>query len=477
MTNSKSTKRALFSSALACILCVAMLVSTTFAWFTDNATANVNRIKSGTLQVDLVDKDGRSITDTGLSFVNADESTDILWEPGVTFNTTEFKIKNKGELALKYKLQLNGIDGDADLLRVIDFSVIDSEGTKVALSSFEGNLSANATSGLFRIQGKMDTAADNAYQDKVLEGISITVYATQYTEESDSINNQYDSTAEYAIPVSTESELLNTFENGGSVAFTEDITVSTSVPKVENGVADSRGRNATYIKEDTNIDLGGNTLTLNDNNILTATDGAKVTISNGIITGNCNNLVWSSKGADVTLTNCKIVASNGHGVAARRAEGDSGAYSKLTLNNCTIEAKESCVTAMNGGTVVINGGNYTSADNYVVGTNGTDSYSGNNITINGGTFTGSIVTTGYVACGIYMAHEGDVVTVNGGTFHITNGVGLCARYGAATVSNSVQWNVTGDASNTGKVGAQGAYRAGYTYDGVAGTVNGETNYH
>ena len=35
MTSSKSTKRALISSALAILMCVAMLIGTTFAWFTD----------------------------------------------------------------------------------------------------------------------------------------------------------------------------------------------------------------------------------------------------------------------------------------------------------------------------------------------------------------------------------------------------------------------------------------------------------
>ena len=60
--------------------------------------------------------------------------TDILWEPGVTFNTTEFKVANKGTLALKYKLVVNGVDGDEGLLKVIKFSVI-SEGKAPLLST------------------------------------------------------------------------------------------------------------------------------------------------------------------------------------------------------------------------------------------------------------------------------------------------------------------------------------------------------
>ena len=44
MSNKKATKRALLTSITALAMCVVMLVGTTFAWFTDTATANVNKI-------------------------------------------------------------------------------------------------------------------------------------------------------------------------------------------------------------------------------------------------------------------------------------------------------------------------------------------------------------------------------------------------------------------------------------------------
>ena len=53
MTSSKSTKRALISSALAILMCVAMLIGTTFAWFTDTASTAVNKIQAGNLDVKL----------------------------------------------------------------------------------------------------------------------------------------------------------------------------------------------------------------------------------------------------------------------------------------------------------------------------------------------------------------------------------------------------------------------------------------
>ena len=42
MNNTKSTKRALLLSIMAMLLCVVLLVGTTFAWFTDSASTAVN---------------------------------------------------------------------------------------------------------------------------------------------------------------------------------------------------------------------------------------------------------------------------------------------------------------------------------------------------------------------------------------------------------------------------------------------------
>ena len=55
MSNRKSTKRALLGSVMAMVLCLAMLVGATFAWFTDTASTGVNKIQAGNLDVQLVD--------------------------------------------------------------------------------------------------------------------------------------------------------------------------------------------------------------------------------------------------------------------------------------------------------------------------------------------------------------------------------------------------------------------------------------
>ncbi len=57
MTNSKHTKRALLASVLSVVLCCAMLIGSTFAWFTDSVTSSGNKIQAGNLNIDLLVKD------------------------------------------------------------------------------------------------------------------------------------------------------------------------------------------------------------------------------------------------------------------------------------------------------------------------------------------------------------------------------------------------------------------------------------
>ena len=204
MNNKKTTKRALLSSVMAIVLCLAMLIGTTFAWFTDSASTAVNKIQAGTLKVDIVKEDGvTSIKNESMSFVNKDGSANILWEPGATFMTPAFKIKSTGSLALKYKLTLNGITGDNMLLDVITFSVVKADGTEVALDTFVGHLTPDAAlSDALYIKGHMDEAAGNDYQNKTLEGLGITVVATQDTVENDSFGNDYDAGADVELATS-----------------------------------------------------------------------------------------------------------------------------------------------------------------------------------------------------------------------------------------------------------------------------------
>ena len=127
MTNRKSTKRALLGSIMAMVLCLAMLVGATFAWFTDTASTGVNKIQAGKLDVALEMKDaaGQWVSAEGktLNWVKAAAGEQVLWEPGCTYTLPELRVVNNGNLALKYKLVISGIRGDAELNHVIDWAV------------------------------------------------------------------------------------------------------------------------------------------------------------------------------------------------------------------------------------------------------------------------------------------------------------------------------------------------------------------
>ncbi len=218
MTNRKSTKRALLGSVMAMVLCLAMLVGATFAWFTDTASTGVNKIQAGNLDVQLVDENGNSLEGKTLEFkkaANAAEGEAVLWEPGCTYELPAVYVKNNGKLALKYKVAITGINGSAKLNDVIDWTINDAD------LSADHSLAAGATSEALTIKGHMQESAGNDYMNESIDGIAITVYATQDTVESDSFNNTYDENATY--PVVNVTELKEALTTGGVVAVTKDI--------------------------------------------------------------------------------------------------------------------------------------------------------------------------------------------------------------------------------------------------------------
>ena len=197
MSNTKLTKHALIVSIMAMLLCVAMLVGTTFAWFTDTASTAVNKIQAGTLDVALEMKDasGNWVNAEGQTLswkkaAGAPANEQVLWEPGCTYELPELRIVNKGDLALKYRIVINGIVGNAKLLEVISFTY----GTGININA-EVTLAPNATTEGIIIKGHMDESAGNEYQGLSIDGIGITVVATQVASEFDSFDNQYDKDA------------------------------------------------------------------------------------------------------------------------------------------------------------------------------------------------------------------------------------------------------------------------------------------
>ena len=282
MVNSKTTKRALLTSALAILACVAMLIGTTFAWFTDTASTAVNKIVSGKLDIELQyakawDAETGAPTEWAdaegslLNFRTADGRTEnILWEPGCTYQLPELRLVNHGTLALKYKIVISGIAGDATLNEVIQWNCEQyslQDGKYEAGLGEELSPTQNSIDGIMLpgengdvtapivISGHMREDAGNEYQNLSIDGIAVTVYATQYTHEYDSKDNTYDENAEYP----TAGDALKTaLEKGGSIILGDDIPLSPDVPdKTYSGLVPHMS-----VSKDVDLDLSGKSLSV-----------------------------------------------------------------------------------------------------------------------------------------------------------------------------------------------------------------------
>ena len=306
-----NTKRALLTSVLAIVACVAMLIGSTFAWFTDTAGTGVNKIQAGNLKVDIVGENSDTHVEK-LNFVKAagaEEGEQLLWEPGCRYLTEGFRIANKGNLALKWKAQINMdniVDGKVEsstiakdgksLLDVIDFYVVtstDENAEAIAIEDFTGHLKKDEKSSeVYYIKGVMQTTAGNDYQDLTLDGITITVYATQDTVESDSFDNQYDKDAKYTEVIAA------------GKTFTGKATLSTGITATDpNAIAvKAIGADADVTILDGTFDGGSG----GNNQCIHVRDGATVTIKGGTFTvgGDANgegNSVIESNGGNIII--------------------------------------------------------------------------------------------------------------------------------------------------------------------------------
>ncbi len=314
-----SSKKALFLSVISMVICVSMLIGSTFAWFTDSATANVNTIQAGNLDVELVGKDGKTLTEAlkWVKSAEAPEGEKVLWEPGCKYNLEPFAIKNSGNLALKYKVVISGLTGDATLLEAIDFTVsVDGDAlvakdgestatTAASLNNFEGTLEAGKTTGLITITGKMKETAGNKYKGLSLENISITVYASQLNYESDSTGKDYDKDATY-YPVIDEAGLKNALKAGGNVSVEATLAPAAAIVADKNATLNMNGKTIANITDIWDVEPNswslvsvreGATLTIDGNGTFKAKendcyavdvqdDGCKVVIKSGTFIGN-----------------------------------------------------------------------------------------------------------------------------------------------------------------------------------------------
>ena len=238
MKHSNVTRNALFTSIISLLLCVSMLVGTTFAWFTDEVVSGTNIIAAGNLDIELL-AGGQPVNETTPLFDDV-----ILWEPGAVVYET-LQVANVGSLALQYQMTLNIADENNlnghKLSEVLKFAVVDAADipanatraevlalakAAVAEDNGKGTLSnlyltgellagesANAQTVVIFWE---PTDRDNDYNanngQKTSDGqplyikFGIKLQATQLMHEYDSFGNDYDGQANI-VPMATVNDL------------------------------------------------------------------------------------------------------------------------------------------------------------------------------------------------------------------------------------------------------------------------------
>ena len=498
MTSSKSTKRALLTSALALLMCVTMLVGATFAWFTDTASTGVNKIQAGNLKMEVTYKNT-----AGGSFEKVNKETPVfnnnaLWEPGHV-EYVVLKVRNAGSLALKYKLGINiasetgstSVDGNAfNLSDYIRFAVLDGDQSSLGrddLVAAAGNgaaLNAGYTAENHLLAGTnnsekvvtlvvwMPTTVGNEANHKTEVtapsiDLGISVAATQDTVEKDSFDNTYDKDAVYPIvAMDTLQELINNAAEPVSAKLEGNIAGSLTVPQGKEVTLDLNG--FTLTGGDSHAILNRGTLCIKDSsgngkivaskaNTSALRNAAVCVIEGGTFTradGEDNKWHTVENFGTMTFNGGKVIAEDGQSFAIVNGwnyinPGEQKAT--MTINNIEMKAGPNGFKNCAGGTLTMNGGTL-----HCTGYWGLSNDSTGIATINGG----NITSDRYIA----ISNGGAKMEINGGTFTGPQGSLYVQNYAQDTVVKG------GSYQNETVEFMQGCCPDGYTAKLVGGMV-------
>ena len=454
MNNKKATKRALLTSIMALVMCVVMLVGTTFAWFTDTASTGVNKIQAGNLDIELQMKDNNG------KWVNAEgkilpflvegkipaDGTQILWEPGCTYYVPEVRVLNKGNLAVKFEYvpEALGVTGKlAEVLEPVFKTPVDSDGNDIDIEL--DILKPGEASPAWSFGYHMDENAGNEYQNATATGMCVTVLATQASYEKDSFDDQYDKDAEYPISVTTGDELQAIVSNATApvnIVLTNSITTNNFViPEDKDVTLDLNGRTVTNAGSHTILNKGhltltdssadksgqiislkGNTAALrNGDNAVCVVEGG--TISRDGANGNTWHVVENF--GKMTFNGGKVVLKNGNGFAITNGwnyfdPGASTTHAVMEINALELDTDSSGIKNCRYGDLTVNDVTVTSTGYWAL----SNDYLGTAV-INGGTLTSN---------SFKAVSNGAAMTVNGGTFDGTEGL-FVQSYATSTVLN------------------------------------------
>lgn len=452
MTNTKTTKRALWSSVLALFLCFAMLLGTTYAWFTDSVKSANNVIKSGNLDVILEYWNGTDWADVE---GKSDILTGDLWEPGYV-DVAYLRFKNNGTLALKYQLGVNiveevkGVNVDGEEFLLSDYIYYDVVEGKEPEFATRDDAMANATEttkisvdyakqGTLGAQSEYNYLAMIVYMPKTVGNVAnhngtdvpqidlgINILATQMANEEDGFGTDYDKDAWMEGWKVYSADDLQAAINNGETNITLMNDIGTDTLTIPAGVAVNLNGNTlsaewivtegaasvvngtvalpadSYIYSD--ITLENVVIDSDKVSVMAYTDGT-IVLKNVVFKNTTNSNPLQNYGGTLILDNVTVAQegdantawySSALQVINEIAQNDAGKWQTISQANTTV-----------------NGGTYTGKKALQI------SAPGGNVTINGGTFVGSeYVIQDDFAPQNYMdgANYTSKITINGGDF-------------------------------------------------------------
>ena len=469
----KSKKSALLLSFTSLLLCFAMLAGSTFAWFTDTATTGVNKIQAGNLDIGVQYR-----TTADGQWKTLDKATDLfgaegtLFEPGHT-RVVELKIENAGNLALKYKIGMNiasetaGTNKDGNPYKLSNYLKVATSpiqqydpnaGPGTVSYAMEQQIFASESFLVWKYRDFANFELDKNERNHVLDlqpgaaqilGIKVympesvgneanaktpadaasikfglSVYATQYTTESDSYGTQYDKDATYPVIVSNQQQANDAITNATdkkaniSIAPNQTITLDSGIahegdksrditfsgdgsqtvdvaknaPAAEGATHLNYQRGSTFTFENLTIENGTDTydgivcdeLTYKNCTIKGVTTlYGKATFINCVFENTMANQysIWTWGGTDVTFENCtfktngKAILLFGEDKTTSLTVNDCKFYDRTdgTAGKAAIEIGDAHYGKHNNFTVVIN--NSTVEQGFAINSEGTSTNS------------------------------------------------------------------------------------------------------
>lgn len=184
----RTVKQAFAVAVLASLLCTVCLTGATFALFTSNPEDGTIGVvtTSGLVDVDIVDDTDKhnSLMGGTLQFYTTSGNKEVLFEPGAKFYTQPFRIENKGNVPINFRMYVsNDEDIDMEMFdKAFDVWITtDSKDPTVGsrMEDFKGRLEVGQRSESYCLFVRMKDTAGNEFQGAKYEGIGVTVYAVQ----------------------------------------------------------------------------------------------------------------------------------------------------------------------------------------------------------------------------------------------------------------------------------------------------------